>query len=164
MEVEALRQKLGFPGMAVLQFAFGSGTADSEFLPHNYSRNLLVYTGTHDNDTTVGWWNSTGEGDSTRRPEEVQREREFVLKYLGVDGSEIHWAFIRAVLASVAKLAMVPLQDVLGLESYARMNLPARPDGNWQWRFVSEMLTKSIQERMKELTVLYGRAQEGKLG
>ena len=163
-EVEALRQKLDFPGMAVLQFAFGSGTADSEFLPHNYSRNLLVYTGTHDNDTTVGWWNSTGEGDSTRRPEEVQREREFVRKYLGVDGSEIHWAFIRAVLASVAKLAMVPLQDVLGLESYARMNLPARPDGNWQWRFPSGVLTEAIQERLKELTVLYGRAHEGKVG
>ena len=161
-EVEALRQKLGFPGMAVLQFAFGSGTADSEFLPHNYSRNLLVYTGTHDNDTTVGWWNSTGEGDSTRRPEEVQREREFVLKYLGVDGSEIHWAFIRAVLASVAKLAMVPLQDVLGLESYARMNLPARPDGNWQWRYTPGMLTDAMQERLRELTMLYGRAAEVK--
>lgn len=163
-EVEALRQKLGFPGMAVLQFAFGSGTADSEFLPHNYCHNLLVYTGTHDNDTTVGWWNSTGEGDSTRRPEDVQREREFVRKYLGVDGSEIHWAFIRAVLASVAKLAMVPLQDVLGLESQARMNLPARPSGNWQWRFPSGVLTEAIQERLKELTVLYGRAHEGKVG
>lgn len=161
-EVEALRKQLGFPGMAVLQFAFGSGTPDSEFLPHNYCRNLLVYTGTHDNDTTVGWWNSTGEADSTRLPEEVQREREFVCKYLGVDGSDIHWDFIRAVLASVAKLAMVPLQDVLGLESYARMNLPARPDGNWQWRFVSGMLTESIQERLKELTMLYGRAQEGR--
>jgi 4-alpha-glucanotransferase len=158
-EVEALRKQLGFPGMAVLQFAFGSGASDSEFLPHNYCRNLLVYTGTHDNDTTVGWWNSTGEGDSTRLPEEVQRERRFALKYLGVDGREIHWDFIRAVLASVAKLAMIPLQDVLGLESHARMNLPARPAGNWQWRFVSGMLTESIQERLKELTMLYGRAE-----
>jgi 4-alpha-glucanotransferase len=162
-EVEALRKQLGFPGMAVLQFAFGSGASDSEFLPHNYCRNLLVYTGTHDNDTTVGWWNSAGEGDSTRLPEEVQRERRFVLKYLGVDGSEIHWDFIRAVLASVAKLAMIPLQDVLGLESHARMNLPARPAGNWQWRFVSGMLTESIQDRLKELTMLYGRAEQGKV-
>ena len=162
-EVEALRQKLGFPGMAVLQFAFGSGTSDSEFLPHNYSRNLVVYTGTHDNDTTVGWWNSTGAGDSTRLPEEVQREREFVLRYLGVDGSDIHWAFIRAVLASVANWVMVPLQDVLGLGSHARMNLPARPNGNWQWRFLPEMLTESIQERLGELTVLYGRAPREKL-
>jgi 4-alpha-glucanotransferase len=157
-EVEALRQKLGFPGMAVLQFAFGSGTADSEFLPHNYSRNLLIYTGTHDNDTTVGWWNSTGVNDSTRRPEEVQREREFVLKYLGVHGSEIHWAFIRAVLASVANLAMVPLQDVLGLGSDARMNLPARASGNWQWRYLPGMLTDAMLERLRELTILYGRA------
>ena len=157
-EVEALRQKLGFPGMAVLQFAFGSNAADSEFLPHNYSRNLLVYTGTHDNDTTVGWWNSTGANDSTRSPEEVQREREFVLKYLGVNGSEIHWAFIRAVLASVANLAMVPLQDVLGLGSDARMNLPARPSGNWQWRYTPGALTDAMLERLRDLTTIYGRA------
>ena len=101
--------------------------------------------------------------DSTRRPEEVQREREFVLRYLGVDGSDIHWAFIRAVLASVANWVMVPLQDVLGLGSHARMNLPARPNGNWQWRFLPEMLTESIQERLGELTVLYGRAPRRKL-
>jgi 4-alpha-glucanotransferase len=163
-EVEALRQKLGFPGMAVLQFAFGSGTSDSEFLPHNYSRNLAVYTGTHDNDTTVGWWNSTGEADSTRRPEEVQREREFALKYLSVDGNDIHWAFIRAALASVANLAVVPLQDVLGLGSEARMNLPARPNGNWQWRYNPEMLTDAVQERLEELTILYGRAPEVSVG
>jgi 4-alpha-glucanotransferase len=162
-EVEALRLKLGFPGMAVLQFAFGSGTSDSEFLPHNYSRNLVVYTGTHDNDTTVGWWNSTGASDSTRSPEEVQREREFVLRYLDVDGSDIHWAFIRSLLASVANWVMVPLQDVLGLGSQARMNLPARPNGNWQWRFLPEMLTESIQERLGELTVLYGRVPRTKL-
>jgi 4-alpha-glucanotransferase len=163
-EVEALRQKFGFPGMAVLQFAFGAGTADCEFLPHNYSRNLLAYTGTHDNDTTLGWWNSTGEGDSTRRPEEVHREREFVRRYLGVDGSEIHWAFIRAVLGSVANLAITPLQDVLGLGSDARMNLPARPNGNWQWRLLAGALTESIQERLKELTILYGRADQANVG
>jgi 4-alpha-glucanotransferase len=79
-----------------------------------------------------------------------------------VDGSEIHWAFIRAVLGSVAQLAMVPLQDVLGLESFARMNLPARPDGNWQWRYTPGMLTDAMQERLRELTMLYGRAAEVK--
>lgn len=163
-EVEALRERLGFPGMAVLQFAFGSGKPDSEFLPHNYARDLLVYTGTHDNDTTLGWWTSTGAGDSTRSQEQVQREREFVLKYLGVDGKEMNWSFIRAVLASVANLAIMPLQDVLGLDSHARMNLPARPDGNWQWRFLPEMLTESIQERLKELTLLYARAEDGPAG
>jgi 4-alpha-glucanotransferase len=158
-EVETLRKRLGFPGMAVLQFAFGAGTADSEFLPHNYSRNLLVYTGTHDNDTTVGWWNSAGTGDSTRRLDEVAREHKFALKYLGAEGTDIHWTLIRAVLASVANLAIVPLQDVLGLGSEARMNLPARPSGNWQWRFLPGMLTESVRERLSDLTEIYGRSQ-----
>jgi 4-alpha-glucanotransferase len=160
-EVEALRLRLGFPGMAVLQFAFGSGAPDSDFLPHNLQRNLLIYTGTHDNDTTVGWWTSGGGGDSTRGAEEIRREREFAMKYLNCNGEEIHWTFIRAVLGSVANLAIVPLQDVLGLGSDARMNLPARPDGNWRWRYSSEMLTEEIQARLREMTMLYGRAGEG---
>jgi len=161
-EVEALRQKLGFPGMAVLHFAFGSCRADSEFLPHNYSRNLLVYTGTHDNDTTVGWWNNAGV-DDTRRPDEIQREHDFVRRYLGVDGTEIHWALIRAVLASVANLAVVPLQDIMGLGSEARMNLPARASGNWQWRYTPSMLTEAMEAKLREMTILYGRAAEVEL-
>ena len=156
-EVEALRKKFGFPGMAVLQFAFGSDSQQSDFMPHNYPRNRLVYTGTHDNDTTVGWWTSIGVGDSTRTQEEIRKEQEFALKYLGADREEIHWAFIRAVLASVANLAIIPLQDVLGLGSEARMNLPARPDDNWRWRYSPGMLTEEIQDRLKELTVIYGR-------
>ncbi len=163
-EVEALRLKLGFPGMAVLQFAFGSGTSESEFLPHNYQRNLLVYTGTHDNDTIIGWWTSIGAGDSTRDAEEVRREREFALRYLNSNGEEIHWAFIRAVLSSVANLAVIPLQDVFGLGSEARMNLPARPSGNWQWRFAAEMLSDTVRERLAEMTVLYGRAPAARPG
>lgn len=157
-EVEALRLKLGFPGMAVLQFAFGSGSPESDFLPHNYQRNLLVYTGTHDNDTTVGWWTSSGSSASTRNQDDVDREREFALKYLHSNGEEIHWTFIRAVLSSVANLAVIPLQDVLGLGSEARMNLPARASGNWRWRYTSEMLTEGIRARLKEMTMLYGRA------
>ncbi len=156
-EVEALRHRFGLPGMAVLQFAFGEDLQASEFLPHNYVRNLAVYTGTHDNDTTVGWWTS-GVGDSTRTLDNVQREREFALKYLASDGREIHWAFIRAVLASVAALAVIPLQDVLGLGSEARMNLPARPGGNWRWRYHTDALTDDVRNRLRELTITYGRS------
>jgi len=155
-EVEALRKRFGFPGMAVLQFAFGSGP-ESEFLPHNYRRNCLVYTGTHDNDTVAGWWTGDGTQGSTRQQDAVLKEREFAMKYLGCDGSEIHWSFIRAVMASVADLAIVPLQDVLGLGSEARMNLPARAEDNWRWRFLPGALTENIRERLKELTRLYGR-------
>ncbi|MBZ5552643.1 MAG: 4-alpha-glucanotransferase [Acidobacteriia bacterium] len=156
-EVEQLRNQFGFPGMAVLQFAFGTDPQAPGFRPHNYPRNCVVYTGTHDNDTTMGWWTSAGTTDSTRSSEDIRRERDFTLKFLGTDGAEMNWVFIRRVLASVADLAMIPLQDVLGLGSEARMNLPSRPHGNWRWRFTSDMLTDQIRERLKELTVIYDR-------
>jgi 4-alpha-glucanotransferase len=155
-EVEALRERFGLPGMVVLQFAFG-GDGDSDFLPHNYTRDRVVYTGTHDNDTTVGWW-TAGAGDTTRTDDQAVREREFAKRYLATEGREIHWDFIRAALASVADLAIVPLQDLLGQGSAARMNLPARPSGNWQWRFVAGALTPEIRDRLRELTTTYGRA------
>ncbi len=157
-EVEQLKEQFGFPGMAVLQFAFGTDPQADDFKPHNYSRHLVVYTGTHDNDTTVGWWTSGGKGDSTRSPEDIRMERERALKYLGCDGREMNWAFIRAVLASVADLAVIPLQDVLGLGSEARMNLPGRPGGNWRWRFTQDMLRDELGERLKALTTTYDRA------
>ncbi len=159
-EVEALRAQLGLPGMAVLQFAFGSGLPDSDFLPHNLERNLVVYTGTHDNDTTVGWWQSSG-ADTTFDTEQSKREREFARKYLNLREEEIHWALIRAVLGSVADLAIIPLQDVLGLGSEARMNLPARAGGNWRWRYTAELLSDICQARLKEMTELYGRVGDG---
>ena len=155
--VENLRKQLGFPGMAVLQFAFGQDPPVPDFLPHNYVRSLVVYTGTHDNDTTLGWWNSGGAGDSTRLAEQVQREKEFALKYMNSDGLEMNWTLIRTAMASVANTAIVPLQDVLGLGTDSRMNLPGRPNRNWRWRFRSEMLTSAIQQRLKELTSLYQR-------
>lgn len=157
-EVEALRKRYGFPGMAILQFAFGTDPQAPSFQPHNYNRDLVVYTGTHDNDTTIGWWTSAGIGDSTRTQKEIEEERQFALKYLGTDGREINWTFIRTVLASVADIAIIPLQDVLGLGSEARMNLPARPSGNWRWRYRPEMLTEEIQDRLGELTRIYDRA------
>ena len=114
--------------MAILQFAFGTDPQGPSFRPHNYPRDLVVYTGTHDNDTTRGWWTSAGAGDSTRSSDEVHRERDSCRRYLGFsDDRDVHWAFIRAVMASVADTAIVPLQDVLGLGSEARMNLPGRP-------------------------------------
>jgi len=155
-EVEALRENYGWPGMAILQFAFGDDSQANDFLPYHYPRNRVVYTGGHDNDTTVGWW-TAGVGDSTRSRDEVRRERDFALRYVGGDGSEIHWDFIRTVMASVADTAIFPLQDLLGAGSDARMNLPGRPGGNWKWRFRAEALTPRIAERLSSLTRTFGR-------
>ena len=118
----------------------------------------MAYTGTHDNDTTVGWWTG-GVGASTRSEADVESERAYALEYLKSDGREIHWDFIRALIASVADLTIVPLQDVLGLGSEARMNLPGRPGGNWRWRYAPDALTPDIAERLRKLTDIYGRAQ-----
>jgi 4-alpha-glucanotransferase len=157
-EVEALRNQFDFPGMAVLQFAFGADPQAPTFRPHNYPREVVAYTGTHDNDTTIGWWTSTGAGSSTRSLDEIEREREFAKAYLNSDGSEMNWAFIRAILQSVADTAIVPLQDVLGAGSEARMNTPATMSGNWKWRFQSGALTAGIRARLSELATLYERA------
>ncbi len=156
-EVEAIRKQFGFPGMSLLQFAFGTDPQGASFRPHNYPRELVAYTGGHDNDTTVGWWASTGAGDSTRTPQDVQREREFARSYLGLEHEAINWALIRAVLASVADLAVIPLQDVLGLGSEARMNLPGSVSGNWKWRYQPSALTNEITQQLKMLTTLYDR-------
>lgn len=155
-DVEALRDGFGFPGMRILQFAFSSDPRNTD-LPHNYHRNVAVYTGTHDNDTTVGWFKSAAGTGSTRDAEQIARERKFCGSYLNTDGLEIHWDFIRTVLASVAATAVVPLQDLLGLGTDARMNLPNSTSGNWSWRFGADALTESLAERLRELTELYGR-------
>ncbi len=155
-EVEALRERFDFPGMAILQFAFGTDPQAPDFKPHNYPRNRVAYTGTHDNDTTVGWWTS-GTGHSTRSSADVIEERGLTRRYLHTDGAEIHWDFIRTVLASVANTAVVPLQDLLGLGSEARMNQPATPSGNWRWRVERGALTDAIAQRLGELATLYDR-------
>jgi 4-alpha-glucanotransferase len=161
-DVEALRDDFGFPGMRILQFAFSSDTQNQD-LPHNYHRNVVVYTGTHDNDTTVGWFKSEAGTGSTRDAAQIERERAFCLKYLNTDGREIHLDFIRAVLASVADTAIIPLQDVLGLGTGARMNLPNSMSGNWAWRYRAGALKDEISERLKDLTGLYGRAPRAEL-
>ena len=140
-EVEALRERFGLPGMAILQFAFGTDPQAPDFRPHNYPRDRVVYTGTHDNDTTVGWWTS-GVGHSTRSEQDLANERAYVKRYLHTDGREIHWDFIRAVFASVADTAIVPMQDVLGVGNEGRMNEPGQPSGNWRWRVRAEALDR----------------------
>lgn len=144
-EVERLREEFGFPGMRVLQFAFG-GEATNEHLPHNHTRDSVVYTGTHDNDTTVGWFRSAGE-----------QERDHCLQYLAIDGNEINWQMIRATMSSVASMAIVPMQDVLGLGNEARMNLPATEHGNWVWRMKPDALNHEMIRRLREMTETYGR-------
>jgi 4-alpha-glucanotransferase len=144
-EVDALRLGVGLPGMRVLQFAFGGGTED-RFLPHNHERDSVVYTGTHDNDTTRGWYAAI-----------TERERDFVRRYLARDGSDIAWDLIRCAWSSVADYAIAPLQDVLDLGTEARMNLPGSAAGNWAWRFTPGQLQARHLERLAELTQLYGR-------
>ena len=155
--VEAMREQFGYPGMSILQFAFGVDPEAGEFRPHNFPRSRVVYTGTHDNDTTLGWWASSGEGDSTRAAADVAREKQFALQYLGADGREMNWTLIRAALASVADTVIIPMQDVLGLGSEARMNLPGRASGNWQFRFSWDQLTRDTIERLRTLIRVYDR-------
>jgi 4-alpha-glucanotransferase len=145
LEVDMLRDDQAFPGMAVLQFAWGDAATNS-YQPHNYQRNLVVYTGTHDNDTTRGWWQSLDE-----------RARTHIQHYLHISGDEIAWDLIRVALMSVADTAITPLQDVLNLGNEARMNTPGQLGGNWAWRFVPEQVTPEIAERLGALTSLYGR-------
>jgi 4-alpha-glucanotransferase len=142
--------------MAILQFAFGTDPQGDGFRPHNYPRELVAYTGTHDNDTALGWWTS-GVGDSTRSESEVADERDFAFKYLDAEGREIHWAMIRTLLASVADTVVIPLQDVLGLGSEARMNLPGRPSGNWRWRARAGAFDDALRARLREHCRVYGR-------
>ena len=144
-DVEALRDQFGFPGMKVLVFAFGSGP-ENPFLPHNYAHpNFVVYTATHDNDTTVGWWQRA-----------TEEERDFARRYLASDGSDIAWDLMRAAWASVAKWALAPVQDVLRLGNEARMNYPGRMGGNWAWRMTAP-LPEDATARLREFNAIYGR-------
>jgi 4-alpha-glucanotransferase len=144
-DVAQLRKRFDFPGMRVLQFAFGDDSRNP-YLPHRYEPDTVVYTGTHDNDTTLGWWAGASE-----------RERAYAQAYLASDGTEIHWDLIRAACASVADSAIVPLQDVLSLGPRARMNLPGQAAGNWRWRFSQEELHGGHAQRLATLCRVYGR-------
>jgi 4-alpha-glucanotransferase len=157
-EVHALRDRWEFPGMRVLQFAFGNPACDDPFKPHNFIRNCVVYTGTHDNDTTAGWLRASAGANNTQSEEQLGAEREFALRYVQSDGSEIHWDFIRLAVASVAEIAVYPMQDVLGLGSDARMNVPATTENNWAWRCREEYLDPRWSARLRTLARTYGRA------
>ena len=148
-EVEALRDQFEFPGMKILHFAFGSDNGNP-YLPTNYVRNSLVYTGTHDNDTTVGWFNQISDYDRDR-----------LLLYVGCLSPEgIHWTMIRLALMSVANQAIIPLQDVLGCGSDCRMNTPGLAGGNWGWRYQEGDLTEEVRGRLRSLTELSNRAAD----
>lgn len=150
-EVEALRDSFGFPGMRILQFAFG-GERNSSFLPYNYINNTVVYTGTHDNETTLGWYLNATED-----------ERDHVRRYAVSSGRDIVWDLIRLAYASVADMTIIPMQDLFVLGNEARMNYPGKEGGWWRWRFTREMFTaraSGIAAGLAELAQTYGRAPE----
>lgn len=143
--VEDLRDSFHLPGMKILQFAFET-VEENGFLPHQFVRNTICYTGTHDNDTTLSWFNGLAEN-----------KRDKLRRYFNIDGNNIVWDLIRACYGSVSTIAVVPLQDVMSLDSWARMNTPGIAAGNWQWRYTDDMLTHDIKEHLKYVTTLYGR-------
>jgi 4-alpha-glucanotransferase len=146
-EVEALRDRFDFPGMKILHFAFGGGP-DNPYLPFIYPRNSVAYTGTHDNNTTVGWFNQISDWEKAN-----------VVRYLGTLGSDgIHWDLIRLALSSVANQAIIPMQDLLGLGGEAQMNFPSKAEGNWGWRYRPGAITEELRDRLKTLTHTYGRS------
>jgi len=150
-KVTALRKAAGFPGMRVLQFAF-DGQSSNPYLPHNFEQHTVAYTGTHDNDTTCGWWNALSE-----------HERDYVRRYLGIDGNAINWDLIHTASASIAAISIAPMQDVLGLDSSARMNRPGLSGGSWEWRFSWDQVAPWHAERLAELGRLHGRGPRRKI-
>ena len=144
-DVDALRRRFRFPGMKVLQFAWG-GDIDNPHLPHNIAQDTVVYTGTHDNDTTVGWWSGAD-----------AEQRRHLCDYLATEGREVHWDMVRAACASVADTAVIPLQDLLGLDGRHRMNTPGRAEGCWEWRFGWPQLGDEPARRLAALCSLHRR-------
>ena len=159
-EVEAIRKQFGYPGMAILQFAFSTDPQAPSFRPHNYQPQLVAYTGGHDNDTMFGWWRS-GVAQSTRTQLDVKKEYADAQNYLGVGADEldreVNWIFIREVMKSVADTVLFPLQDVLGLGSEARMNTPGTLGGNWTWRLSPDGLREADRRRLKLFANIYDR-------
>lgn len=145
-EVMDFRDATGYPGMKVLEFAFDT-REESDYLPHNYEKNCIVYTGTHDNDTVMGWFENTKKSDT-----------DFAKRYLKLNKREgYNWGFIRGALSSVGNLAIAQMQDYLGLGSEARMNIPSTLGGNWLWRVKKECLNHKLAQKINKITKLYGR-------
>jgi len=144
-EVDELRRKYGLPGMKILQFAF-SGESDNPYLPFRQEANSVVYTGTHDNDTTLGWYLSLDD-----------KIRQYVDEYLGCSREVSPWPMIRSVLSSRSRLAVIPMQDILGLAGEHRMNLPGTTEGNWKWGFQWDQVDDELQQRLRRRIQMYGR-------
>ena len=149
-EVHKLRDRWGFPGMRVLQFAFGDRSLENPHKPFTFIKNCVVYTGTHDNDTSRGWFS-----DAKMSP--THEEKEFALRYMGSNGQAPEWDFIRLALSSVADIAVIPMQDILSLGSEARMNLPATVENNWRWRMTDDQLKPELSARLRQMNSDYGR-------
>jgi 4-alpha-glucanotransferase len=149
-DVIELRKTFDLPGMRILQFAFDHNP-DNLYLPHNHEPDSVVYTGTHDNNTTRGWWNAASE-----------HERDYARRYLSISGEWIHWDLIRTALSSIARYAIAPMQDILGLDSAHRMNEPGLPTGSWEWRFTWNQVESWYATYLAEMTRLYGRAHADK--
>ncbi|MGD8926859.1 MAG: 4-alpha-glucanotransferase, partial [Thioalkalispiraceae bacterium] len=145
-EVIALRQQFKLPGMKILQFAF-DGNPQNSYLPSHHEFNSVVYTGTHDNDTTLSWYQQSDEAT-----------QHYIYKYLNCDpGDPMPWPLIKSALASVACLAILPMQDILGLGQGERMNTPGTTAGNWQWRFSWEQISPDLNEQLSSLCQCYDR-------
>jgi 4-alpha-glucanotransferase len=149
-EVTDLREQFSFPGMVILQFAFNNNPTEP-YLPHNYSKNCVVYTGTHDNNTSKGWYQDASE-----------LEKDFCRRYLARSGEDIAWDLIRAAWSSVSSVAIAPMQDFLSLGSISRMNFPGKASGNWSWRMQPGMLTSNLAKRIHEVNYLYSRLKPEK--
>ncbi len=154
-EVERLRDDFGLPGMRVLAFAFAEGA--EAYLPHRFHQRCVVYTGTHDNDTMVGFLDAHTRAEDPTERAQLVRQRERALRYAGSDGREPHWDLIRSAMASVADIAIFPIQDVLGLNTEARMNVPGTANGNWGYRLKAELLTSTVAAKLARLTETYER-------
>jgi 4-alpha-glucanotransferase len=154
-EVEKLRDDFGLPGMRVLAFAFADGA--EAYLPHRFHQRCVVYTGTHDNDTMRGFLEAPERTQDVHERQQLTRQRDRALAYSGSDGREPHWDLIRSALASVADTAIFPIQDVLGLGTEARMNVPGTPDGNWGYRVRAELLSSAVAAKLTRLTETYER-------
>ncbi|HHT9105735.1 MAG TPA: 4-alpha-glucanotransferase [Candidatus Wujingus californicus] len=149
-DVREIMFRLGFPGMKILQFAFGQDLPTNPYILHNHVKNCIVYTGTHDNNTIRGWYEK----------EISIEDKERLFRYLGreVSVEEIHWVLIRLAMMSVANTVIFPMQDILGLDEKARMNRPSSAEGNWLWRLLPEQITILLIQRLREMTEIYGRA------
>jgi 4-alpha-glucanotransferase len=158
-DVVRLRDQFELPGMRVLEFAFSSDWR--EYQPHRYTRRTVVYTGTHDNDTVAGWLGAAEREPDERRAAELRAERNRALAYARSDGREPHWDMLRLAIASVADTAIFPVQDLLGLGSEARMNIPGTPSGNWTFRVDEASLSPSVAERLALLCETYERIPAG---